>query len=557
MAPRIRWLDDSIFKTQSPAAGARRGGPRAPCAAAERASETPVFLQQVADVLQPVVVRRRQLRDDVVRDARGPPRSRVAGRSGAWRGIPTDRQAAFRRALVSWRHRCRAGAETRTGQEGTEEIQGQIRHRVSRADLALRQSGCPARPARRSLAGHCDAIVVKVGTVIAETAVDSRRPPYGARSAARKGSIGSRHRVSRQRLEPVDRLTASGGRALLFLHGTFSTTQSAFGELANSAFFDSLQSRYGDAIYGFDHFTVSVTPEQNANDLLALLPQSPATIDVVTHSRGGLVLRNLVERRQRLANGDRFVLGRAVLVACPNEGTPLATPDNWQATIGWIANLLDLFPPNPLASNASMVAHWIAWFVKRGIVAAEGLASMDVRGKQVQELQRPPKPALDRYSALVSNYEADGRILARALDLGLDSFFETANDLVVPTAGGLAHRQAGRFDSRRTGGLLRPRAATSCRPGVRRRISRFSIAGARSIFSSRRCCANRTACRKCSWKSSSPTGPRARPRPRSRPQSRTRSPVPSDRSSTSLCAREAWACASPRDRRGRAPSSSR
>jgi hypothetical protein len=388
-------------------------------------------------VLQPVVVRRRQLGDDVVRD--GEARPEVALQVEAGPGEEYLLIVKQPSGALSFHGGTDVAPTPRRGR-GKKAPKRSKAKSVIEFRAPISPSASPdVRRARLGdlLQGIVDAIVVKVGTVIAETAVDLAEAAIW-RALGRTQGL---YRVTQQglrngRLEPVDRLTAEGGRALLFLHGTFSTTQSAFGELANSAFFDGIRSRYGDAIYGFDHFTVSVTPEQNASDLLALLPRSPATIDVVTHSRGGLVLRNLVERRQRLGNGDRFVLGRAVLVACPNEGTPLATPDNWQAAIGWIANLLDLFPPNPLASNASMVAHWIAWFVKRGIVAAEGLASMDVRGKQVQELQRPPKPALDRYSALVSNYEADGRILARALDLGLDSFFETANDLVVPTAGG-------------------------------------------------------------------------------------------------------------------------
>ena len=39
-------------------------------------------------------------------------------------------------------------------------------------------------------------------------------------------------------------------------------------------------------------------------------------------------------------------------------------------------------------------------------------------------------------SALLSNFEPDRRLWARALDLGVDWFFDGANDLVVPTVGG-------------------------------------------------------------------------------------------------------------------------
>jgi hypothetical protein len=158
--------------------------------------------------------------------------------------------------------------------------------------------------------------------------------------------------------------------------------------------------------------------------------------DVITHSRGALVLRTLIERGDTLPGRERFALGHGVLVAAPNEGTPLATPARWNETVGWIANLLDMFPPNPVSSNAAMIAHWITWFVKHGIDAADGLASMDMRGEQIRTLQGPPKPTADALSALVSNFEPDSRVLARAVDLGFNSFFEVANDLVVPTSGG-------------------------------------------------------------------------------------------------------------------------
>jgi hypothetical protein len=86
-------------------------------------------------------------------------------------------------------------------------------------------------------------------------------------------------------------------RNLLFLHGTFSSTKAAFHGLAQTqgsngkTFFEEMQEVYGDRIYGFDHFTLSRTPQDNARMLLDALPARPTTFDVITHSRGGLVLR--------------------------------------------------------------------------------------------------------------------------------------------------------------------------------------------------------------------------------------------------------------------------
>ena len=435
MAPQIKWLDEDIFETPTPTAG-RRATARA---AAALASETSPFLRQSRDVLQPVVVRSRRLRDDAVRSAGARPE--VALQIEAEPGEEYLLVVKHPSGALTFHRGIEVRPSPRRGGRGKKAVRKGKAKSVIEFRAPIAASAHP--DVRRGvfgdfLQGIVDAIIVQVGEVIAGTAVDLAEAAIWRLLGREQGLYRITSQGLREgQLEPVDRLTATNGRALLFLHGTFSTTHSAFADLANSALFQSLQTRYGDAIYGFDHFTVSVSPEENANELLAVLPQRGAvTIDVVTHSRGGLVLRNLVERRQLLDDGARFVLGHAVLVASPNEGTPLATPDDWQRSIGWVANVLDLFPPNPVTSNASMVAHWIAWFVKVGIAAAEGLSAMDVRGEQIRELQRPPKPTTDQYSALVANFEPNQNVLARALDLGIDWFFEAANDLVVPTAGG-------------------------------------------------------------------------------------------------------------------------
>ena len=69
--------------------------------------------------------------------------------------------------------------------------------------------------------------------------------------------------------------------------------------------FSALAPFYGNRIYAFNHFTVSETPEKNAEDLLAGLPKQ-ATFDVVTRSRGGLVLFP-PRHRDPAANDSRLV----------------------------------------------------------------------------------------------------------------------------------------------------------------------------------------------------------------------------------------------------------
>lgn len=226
-------------------------------------------------------------------------------------------------------------------------------------------------------------------------------------------------------------------RSLLLVHGTFSNTSSAYGDLAKSTFFERVKDAYDDRIFGFDHFSLSRTPEENARMLLEALPEQTTTFDVVTHSRGGLVLRNVVERATQFgAPSRRFKLGRAVLVASPNDGTPLATPKRWEDTIGWIANLLELFPDNPFTTGPAFVADGLVWLANHASGDIPGLRSMDGEGDMIAAIQSPPGPPANAYSALVANYQPTDNVLQRLLDVGLDQFFGSANDLVVPSEGG-------------------------------------------------------------------------------------------------------------------------
>jgi CHAT domain-containing protein len=226
-------------------------------------------------------------------------------------------------------------------------------------------------------------------------------------------------------------------RSLLLVHGTFSNAAAGYRALADSAFFDRVAAAYSDRIFAFDHFSVSRTPEENARMLLEGLPEQTTTFDVVAHSRGGLVLRNLVERSMQFGPlGRRFKLGRAVLVASPNEGTPLATPKRWEETVGWIANILEILPDNPFTTGSAFVANGLVWLANHASGDLPGLHSMDGDGELIAAIQTPPGPPADAYSALVANYHPTGDTLRRLLDAGMDQFFGTANDLMVPSEGG-------------------------------------------------------------------------------------------------------------------------
>jgi hypothetical protein len=140
---------------------------------------------------------------------------------------------------------------------------------------------------------------------------------------------------------PQDR----AARVLLFVHGTFSSTIGGFGAIAatpwGEEFLRAAHANY-DAVIGFDHPTLSGDPLENATDLLTRLQNiawpHPPRFDVITHSRGGLVVRSLTEHLLPVANFQATV-ERIIFVAATNGGTQLAEPDNWQAFIDLYTNL--------------------------------------------------------------------------------------------------------------------------------------------------------------------------------------------------------------------------
>ncbi|SDC44680.1 CHAT domain-containing protein [Variovorax sp. CF079] len=79
-------------------------------------------------------------------------------------------------------------------------------------------------------------------------------------------------------------------RALIFIHGTGSSTLGSFGDLQRNdrGLWTRLESRFPGGIYGLEHYTLSESPIENALQLVDALPKG-ALVSLVTHSRGGLV----------------------------------------------------------------------------------------------------------------------------------------------------------------------------------------------------------------------------------------------------------------------------
>lgn len=219
-----------------------------------------------------------------------------------------------------------------------------------------------------------------------------------------------------------------------------------------------------DYVLSFDHPTLGQSPMLNAFDLASRLALGvPESLDIVAHSRGGLVMRWFCE-------GFRHPSLRchAILVGSPLAGTSLAAPARARAVMDFLANLGDAVSTVSglgggiilsLASTLALfarVAGTLRTPLADAIVAlVPGLAAQsresgnaELRALRINtgtfNFSDPNSPV--RYAVIRSNFEpieddAWGFVKsfvtrpgASFLDAATNFVFEDENDLVVNTA---------------------------------------------------------------------------------------------------------------------------
>jgi hypothetical protein len=245
--------------------------------------------------------------------------------------------------------------------------------------------------------------------------------------------------------DTVDWSHLSSGPALLLIHGTFSTSRGGFGGLPPEVL-GRLNQAYGKRLLAVDHPTLSVTPEQNVAELLARTPAGVRLqVDVLCHSRGGLVARAL-----DAVGGQTYQVRRIVFVAVPNKGTVLADPKRLGTLVNRYTTMLNLIPDGPW-SVATDVLQGVLTAVKvlgQGALGGlPGLQVMDPSNAWLTALGAGASHTPEYYGIAADFEPSCGlKLLARAVDMVVDdAFSRVLNDLVVPTEGVAHPRDADGF----------------------------------------------------------------------------------------------------------------
>ncbi len=242
------------------------------------------------------------------------------------------------------------------------------------------------------------------------------------------GTLGSIRRL-RGRLEP-------GKRYLLFIHGIFSSSEGAFGEILLNRYQDELLpslSRHYDRVISFNHWTVAKSTLENAQDLLARLPDDCA-LDIVCHSRGAGVTRCLLEHPDVAPHFEakRIAVGKVIFVAGACQGSPLANPSR-------IATLVNVFSALSSMSGAFFPLQLITALgkaVEYGVRNFPGIQAMAPASPIIKALNKPLNQQCE-YVYMRANYEPSGRLKRMFDEIGLDKFVFRGkrNDGVVPFHG--------------------------------------------------------------------------------------------------------------------------
>jgi len=219
------------------------------------------------------------------------------------------------------------------------------------------------------------------------------------------------------------------GRCLVLVHGTFSTGDASFAGLRDDTGFRALHNRYQGRVLVFEHPTMHLSPRENARWLGKQLPGHGVSLDLVTHSRGGLVAREL---GRAVPAGT---VNRLVQVASPNAGTALCSPKRIGMLLDVTTNLAGFLPESPVSTVLDAMLAVVKHVAFSGFRGLPGLTAMDPDGAILANLNKAPAPTFPTH-AIVSDYEpaASASLAAKALDVTVDAVFGSANDLIVPTA---------------------------------------------------------------------------------------------------------------------------
>lgn len=240
-----------------------------------------------------------------------------------------------------------------------------------------------------------------------------------------------------------------GGPVLLLIHGIFSSVSGMLHGLPRAAM-QRWHERYEGRVIAYDHPTVSASPQDNAAYFLRALaeaaPRAPLELDIVCHSRGGIVARTLAERAGALIDRDVCRVRSVYFAGTPNAGSPLGDAEHMIDMLDLFTNCLTSLPDGTVAYSIEVILGLVALAGHSAAKGLPGIVSLGTRRSYIVEtLNRATAKAPALYAATAADYQPEpgrdnGWLIDRLGDRVMDRVFErngqaVANDLVVSQLG--------------------------------------------------------------------------------------------------------------------------
>ncbi len=251
---------------------------------------------------------------------------------------------------------------------------------------------------------------------------------------------------------------------LLFIHGTNSNTEGAFGKMVEgsaSGLWKFITTSYGENILAFDHKTLTESPLLNTLQLLQQLPDQ-CTLHLITHSRGGLVgdlvarlnstndiigfsdveLDLLKEREEdhknmlainELVRKKSIKVDHFIRVASPSMGTSLLSErlDHYLNTLLNLVGISTGLKANPIYYGVKALLAQVA-SSKTDVGVLPGLEAMSPESLFIKMLNNPANIIDSPLTVISGNCKVHLELKAMLIIL-TKLYFRRKNDLVVDT----------------------------------------------------------------------------------------------------------------------------
>jgi pimeloyl-ACP methyl ester carboxylesterase len=224
-------------------------------------------------------------------------------------------------------------------------------------------------------------------------------------------------------------------RILIVMHGFGSNIERTM----PGPWVKELYEQY-DAVLGFDHPTITQDPLENARNLIEMVPPDiQFDVDLVVHSRGGLVARSLVELQPL---DPRLNVQHLITCGSPHAGTVLADPERWDrlisigfTTASWLTALTGV---TGFISFIPRALEFLLRAASQFIFDLPGINAMTPNSPFLQRLNQPSDlMGRVQYAALTGSFNPltvpDTNIRDALAAFATQVFFQVSNDLVVPT----------------------------------------------------------------------------------------------------------------------------